>query len=192
MCLEILSSSLMSPYFGGSIYIWGSIISSFMVNMALGYMLGGYISKHTRRASILMGMLMIGSIWVICIPTMYHPICTVVSAQFQDVRLGSLIAMNSLFFLPIMIMSMISPYVIGLLSISRHYSGLRAGYVLFVSTFGAFIGTNITAFYLINMFEVSKIISGSGILCFFLSLTILCMGIDRRITLMTEQVSERR
>jgi hypothetical protein len=36
MGLEILSSNLMSPYFGGSIYIWGSIISSFMVHFSVG------------------------------------------------------------------------------------------------------------------------------------------------------------
>ena len=32
MMLEILSSNLMSPYFGGSVFIWGSIISSIMVH----------------------------------------------------------------------------------------------------------------------------------------------------------------
>ena len=46
MSLEILSSNLMSPYFGGSIYIWGSIISSFMVHFSVGYVAGGYLSRR--------------------------------------------------------------------------------------------------------------------------------------------------
>ena len=49
MSLEILSSNLMSPYFGGSIFIWGSIISSFMVHFSVGYVTGGYLSRRFPR-----------------------------------------------------------------------------------------------------------------------------------------------
>ena len=53
MSLEILSSNLMSPYFGGSIYIWGSIISSFMVHFSVGYVLGGWLSRRLPRVWVL-------------------------------------------------------------------------------------------------------------------------------------------
>jgi MFS family permease len=49
MSLEILSSNLMSPYFGGSIYIWGSIISSFMVHFSVGYVVGGWLARRFPR-----------------------------------------------------------------------------------------------------------------------------------------------
>ena len=68
MSLEILSSNLMSPYFGGSIYIWGSIISSFMVHFSVGYVLGGYLSRRLPRLSVLASFLVVCSLWVILIP----------------------------------------------------------------------------------------------------------------------------
>ena len=53
--------------------------------------------------------------------------------------------------------------------------------VLFISTVGSFVGTNATAFYLIGIFPVSRIIVGLGIICLAVSLTVLLLRIDRRI-----------
>jgi len=53
--------------------------------------------------------------------------------------------------------------------------------VLFISTVGSFAGTNATAFYLISLFPVSRIITGVGIICLAVSLLVLLLGIDRRI-----------
>ena len=71
MSLEILSSNLMSPYFGGSIYIWGSIISSFMVHFSVGYVAGDRLSRRFLRISVLAVFLVVCSLWVILIPAFY-------------------------------------------------------------------------------------------------------------------------
>ena len=181
MSLEILSSNLMSPYFGGSIYIWGSIISSFMVHFSVGYVAGGYLSRRFPRISVLAAFLVGCSLWVLMIPAIYQPVCEFVSENIVDVRLGSLVAMNVIFFVPISIMAMVSPYIIGITIAWRRPSGLTAGMVLFISTVGSFTGTNITAFYLISLFPVSRIIMGLGIICLAVSLSVLALRIDRRI-----------
>jgi MFS family permease len=181
MSLEILSSNLMSPYFGGSIYIWGSIISSFMVHFSVGYVAGGYLSRRFPRISVLAAFLVGCSLWVLMIPAIYQPVCEFVSENIVDVRLGSLIAMNVIFFVPVSIMAMVSPYIIGITVAWRRPSGLTAGMVLFISTVGSFTGTNITAFYLISLFPVSRIIMGLGIICLAVSLSVLALRIDRRI-----------
>ncbi len=181
MSLEILSSNLMAPYFGGSVYIWGSIISSFMIHMSVGYVLGGYICKRTAKVYPLIALLVVASAWVMLIPKIHPPTSEFVSLRIADVRYGSLTAMNIIFFLPITIMAMVSPYIIGILSVHKKASGLSAGLVLFISTFGAFFGTNATAFYLINLFPVSTIVSGLGAFCLALSLLSLGAGIDKRL-----------
>jgi MFS family permease len=181
MSLEILSSNLMSPYFGGSIYIWGSIISSFMVHFSAGYVAGGYLSRRCPRISVLAAFLVICSLWVLLIPAFYKPVCELISDRIADVRLGSLVAMNLIFFVPISIMAMVSPYVIGITATWRRQSGLTAGMVLFISTVGSFFGTNITAFYLISLFPVSEIIVGLGIICLAVSLIVLALRVDRRM-----------
>ncbi|MDD5100922.1 MAG: fused MFS/spermidine synthase [Syntrophales bacterium] len=181
MSLEILSSNLMSPYFGGSIYIWGSIISSFMVHFSVGYVAGGYLSRRFPRISVLTVFLMIGSLWVIGIPTFYKPVCELVSDRIADVRLGSLVAMNLIFFIPISIMAMVSPYIIGITASWRRQSWLTAGMVLFVSTVGSFFGTNVTAFYLISLFPVSRIVVGLGLICLCVSFLTLALRADREM-----------
>ena len=180
MSLEILASNLMSPYFGGSIYIWGSIISSFMVHFSVGYVLGGWLSRRLPRISVLATLLVVCSLWVILIPEIYKPVCEFISEGIVDVRLGSLVAMNLIFLVPVSIMAMVSPYIIGITACWRQ-SGLTAGMVLFISTIGSFAGTNITAFYLISLFPVSRIIVGLGLICLAVSLIVLALGVDRRI-----------
>ena len=181
MSLEILSSNLMSPYFGGSIYIWGSIISSFMVHFSVGYVAGGYLSRRYPRISVLAVFLFVGSLWVVGIPTFYKPVCELVSDRIADVRLGSLVAMNLIFFLPVSIMAMVSPYIIGITVSWRRQSWLTGGMVLFVSTVGSFFGTNITAFYLIGLFPVSRIVVGLGLICLCVVLLTLALRPDRKI-----------
>ncbi len=181
MSLEILSSNLMSPYFGGSIYIWGSIISSFMVHFSVGYVAGGYLSRRYPRISVLAVFLFVGSLWVVGIPTFYKPVCELVSDRIADVRSGSLIAMNLIFFLPVSIMAMVSPYIIGITVSWKRQSWLTGGMVLFISTVGSFFGTNITAFYLIGLFPVSRIVVGLGLICLCVVLLTLALRPDRKI-----------
>ena len=181
MSLEILSSNLMSPYFGGSIYIWGSIISSFMVHFSVGYVAGGYLSRRYPRILVLAVFLLVGSLWVIGIPAFYKPVCELVSDRIADVRLGSLVAMNLIFFLPVSIMAMVSPYIIGITVSWKRQSWLTGGMVLFISTVGSFFGTNITAFYLIGLFPVSRIVVGLGLICLCVVLLTLAHRPDRKI-----------
>ncbi|MHB8910959.1 MAG: fused MFS/spermidine synthase [Syntrophales bacterium] len=186
MSLEILASNLMSPYFGGSIYIWGSIISSFMVHFSVGYVLGGWLSRRLPRISVLAAFLVVCSLWVLLIPAIYKPVCEFISEGIVDVRLGSLVAMNVIFIVPVSIMAMVSPYIIGITACWRQ-SGFTAGMVLFISTVGSFAGTNVTAFYLISLFPVSRIIVGLGLICLAVSLIVLALGVDRRIVIPAAQ-----
>lgn len=181
MMLEILSSNLMSPYFGGSVFIWGSIISSIMVHLSVGYVLGGYFARKAARTTTLLLLLAAGSVWVLLIPFFHPPVCEFIANAIEDVRYGSLAAMNVIFFVPITIMAMVSPYVIGILAEYRRRSRLTAGMILFISTIGSFVGTNVTAFYLINLFPISGIVRSIGILCLAVSIVLLFFRIDDRL-----------
>ncbi len=179
MSLEILSSNLMSPYFGGSIYIWGSIISSFMVHFSVGYVLGGFLSRRSPRIAVLASLLALCSLWVILIPSFHKPVCEILSECIPDVRLGSLAAMNLIFFIPVSIMAMVSPFIIGITTGWPGRSAPTAGVVLFLSTVGSFFGTNLTAFFLIGLFPVSRIVVGLGLIGLCVSLLTLALRTDR-------------
>lgn len=46
MSVELLGGRILAPYFGSSIYVWGSIISIFMVALSVGYLIGGRLSVN--------------------------------------------------------------------------------------------------------------------------------------------------
>jgi len=172
MAAEMLGGRILAPWFGGSIYIWGSIISIFLVALSMGYLVGGHlsmISPSLRRY----GWLFIGS-GLALIPIIYLS-DTLMNFTFsitEDPRYGSLIAATFLFFVPAFIMGMISPYSIRLLVKSQAASGHTAGRLYFTSTLGSALGTVGTAFYFVLYFEVNQILFTTlfcllipGILC---------------------------
>ena len=60
MALEILASRIIAPYFGNSVYIWGSIISVFLGALSLGYAWGGRLADRRPELSVL-GLLLVGA-----------------------------------------------------------------------------------------------------------------------------------
>ena len=54
MSVELLGGRILAPYFGSSIYVWGSIISIFMVALAMGYLIGGRLSINRPNLGLLL------------------------------------------------------------------------------------------------------------------------------------------
>jgi hypothetical protein len=183
MTLEILASNLMAPYFGSSVYVWGSIISSFLVHLSIGYVLGGALAQRSRRFTLLVACLAVASAWVFFVPGLASLLCSAIEESVSDVGLGSLLAMNGVFFVPIMLMGMVSPYVISLLGNRGDELRMSPGVVLFVSTIGSFLGTNLTSFYLIERAPVSAIVTGVGVVCLLCCGLALVVRLDAKLAL---------
>ncbi|HLU62730.1 MAG TPA: fused MFS/spermidine synthase [Gammaproteobacteria bacterium] len=158
MSIEMLGGRIMAPFFGSSIYVWGSIITVFMVALSIGYLLGGQLSLKNpslRKFGALFlfcGVAVLPMIWV------DQPLMNWVFMAVEDVRYGSLIAATGLFFLPTVAMGIISPYAVRLLVHSTHRSGSVAGKLYFVSTAGSAAGVLMTSFYFVLWFEMDTIL----------------------------------
>ena len=75
-----------------------------------------------------------------------------------DPRFGSLVTCVGLFLVPTVFAGMVSPYAIRIIVKNRESSGHDAGYLYFISTIGSSLGTLLTAFYLVLLFEVNTIL----------------------------------
>src|SRR2546427_4837019 len=53
MALEIVGSRILAPYFGSSVYVWGSLISIFLAALSAGYFFGGVAADRWPRAGAL-------------------------------------------------------------------------------------------------------------------------------------------
>ena len=160
MTVEMLGARIMSPYFGGSLSVWGSIITIFMLSLALGYLWGGKLSAR-NPSPVTYSLFFIGAA-VFSLPAilMADSIMRPIFLVIEDPRYGSLIASVFMYLVPTSILGMISPYSVRLLVQSHEHSGQMAGMLFFVSTIGSALGTLGTTFYFVLWFEVNQILWG--------------------------------
>jgi hypothetical protein len=176
MAFELLGARALSPYFGSGIYVWGAVITIFMLSLSIGYLLGGRLSL--RRASTrVLGVLLLAAV-ALAIP------CVVASEQIlefvfnrvEDPRYGALLASIILFFAPITLCGAISPYAVRLIVANVGSTGQTAGRVFFISTLGSTLGTLLTSFYLVLLFEVDQILIGMSVISVLVAANALRFG----------------
>ena len=161
MTIEMLGARILSPYFGGSLSVWGSIITIFMLALALGYLLGGRLSTRTP-SGVTYALFFIGAaLFSVPIILFADIIMNPIMINIEDARYGSLLASIFLFFIPTSILGMISPYSVRLMVDKEEHSGHMAGLLYFISTLGSALGTLGTSFYFVLWYEVNQILWGS-------------------------------
>jgi|TARA_Y100000991_G_scaffold126323_1_gene95131 MFS family permease len=158
MSLELLGGRILAPYFGSGIYVWGSIITIFMLSLSIGYLLGGRLSVHNPSSSRFAAIFAVAAVLLLPLTIYAQGIMEFIFLRVEDPRYGSLVTSIVLFGLPTIILGMISPYSVRLLVDNVAESGRVAGSLYFVSTLGSAIGTLMTSFYFVLWFEVNTII----------------------------------
>ena len=179
MSIELMGGRVLAPYFGSSIYVWGSIITVFMVALSFGYLIGGYLSLQAPRLRKYGFFFLAAAISAIPTILFGDALMDWVFLRFEDPRYGSLLAATLLFFVPTVILGMIAPYSVRLLVEETHQSGRVAGGLYFISTLGSALGTLLTSFYFVLLFEINEILVTMVIAlvcCFFIALFV-----DRRV-----------
>ncbi len=168
MGVELLSGRALAPFFGNSIYVWGGVITVFMLALSLGYLLGGQLSTFSPSLARLGWLLIAAGVAVLPVVLIGDPVLDWIFDHVHDPRYGSLLASSILFFVTTVISGTVSPYAIRLLATDLNVSGKSAGSLYFVSTFGSAAGTLITSFYLVLYFELNQL---------FLGMTVISMAI---------------
>jgi hypothetical protein len=110
MSMELLGGRILAPYFGSGVYVWGSIITVFMLSLSLGYLLGGRLSVHNPSLNRFAGIFALGAILLYPLILFAEPVMEFIFLRIEDPRYGSLVASAFLFILPTVILGMISPY----------------------------------------------------------------------------------
>jgi len=158
MAVELLGGRMLAPTFGSSIYVWGAIITVFMLALSIGYLAGGRWSTHDPTVRRLGTILIAAALSVMPMLAVGVRLLDAIAAAIPDPRFGSLLASAALFFVPTLFSGMVSPYAVRLLVQDRATSGRHAGQLYFVSTFGSAAGTLATSFYLVLLMEVNTIL----------------------------------
>jgi len=180
MAIEMLGARIMAPYFGGSLSVWGSILTVFMLALACGYLIGGRLSARTPSLVSYSYFFIAAAVTSLPIVLFADAIMRPIFLAIEDPRYGSLLASLFLYFIPTTILGMISPYSVRLLVQTSDHSGQKAGLLFFVSTLGSAAGTLGTSFYLVLWFEVNEIVLGTSASLLTIGVALLLAGIAGR------------
>jgi len=106
---EIVASRILAPYFGNSIYVWGSLISVFLLALSIGYYLGGILADRCPNLGALTKILASAACSILVLPMIYIPIGRFIADLELEFRISVLLVSVLFFLIPSVLMGMISP-----------------------------------------------------------------------------------
>ena len=163
MALEILGSRVLAPNFGSSVYVWGSLISTFLVALSAGYALGGRFAD--RKPTIAALSLILALAAALMLPSIVWPqrILDGIAKFEWDVRWSALAAAVVLFLPASLAMGMVTPFAVRIGIRKMEAAGTVSGGYSALSTAGSIAGTLAATFLLIPLFPVGTLLVGLAV-----------------------------
>ncbi len=147
LALEILGTRILGPFYGVSIFLWSALITVTLAALSVGYMFGGRMADKSPAYSRLCTLMLIAGIWIVLIPWIKNPFLTL--TEPLGLRFALLTAATILFFPPLMLLGMISPYAIKLKTADLGQVGRTAGNLYAISTLASVLSALLIGFILI-------------------------------------------
>lgn len=167
LALEILGTRLLGPFYGVSLFLWSVLITTTLLALSIGYAVGGRMADMYPSYGRLHAVLGIAGGWIAFIPWIRHPILALIEPL--GLRPAVLIASFVLFFPPLTLLGMISPYAIKLKAANLTQLGRTAGNLYSLSTFASVVSALAMGSFLIPYVGVSRLVLIVGLLLIILA-----------------------
>ncbi len=156
MALEILSSRVLAPHFGNSVYVWGSIISVFLAALSLGYLLGGRLADRQPSISALGRLLALAAACMAALQIFSAPLAARIGVLTGGAPSGTLLSATVLFGPASVLLATVSPWAVRLAARDLGVLGKTAGQLFAFSTLGSLAGTLAATFLLIPYLDLKQ------------------------------------
>lgn len=163
MGLEMAGSRVLAPHFGNSVFVWGSIISVFLIALSAGYYVGGRLADRMPSFAFLNGICLLAGLLILVVPYFAHGLCSSLVEGGWGEESGPLVATAILFLPASFFLGTLSPFSVRLAAQTVQTVGAAAGTLYSLSTVGSIAGTLVTTFVLIPHFGVTGILRGLGV-----------------------------
>ena len=170
MALEIVTSRILTPVFGSTIYTWGSLIGIILSGLSLGYFLGGRFADKNPSLDKICGIVFTVGLFIVGMPFFASTVVEFSAFVLPATQYAPLLAIFLLLMIPSVLLGFVSPYVIKLGTSSLQKIGNVSGNLYSIATLGSILGTFMTVFVLIPNLAVNQIIFGLGIILIISSL----------------------
>jgi spermidine synthase/MFS family permease len=163
MTLEITASRVLAQYLGVSLFTWTGIIGVMLAGTALGNLTGGLIADRVSRPGSSLAPRPVLAATLICAgaATIFMFVSLALVQRFGYFAeldpINRVMAWTfSLFFLPMLVLGMVSPQVIRLAVPDVAHVGRVAGRVYAWSTTGAIVGTFVAGYFLLSTLGMNQ------------------------------------
>jgi spermidine synthase len=160
MSLEILGSRVLAPHYGSSVYVWGSLITTFLTALAVGYWLGGRLADYRPHPDAVSLILACAAVLILPAVAWGTALLTLVGRIGWDVRWSALAASLVLFLPSSLALGMVSPFAVRISASRLERIGSVSGGFSALSAAGSILGTLLMAFLLIPAFAVPSLLLG--------------------------------
>ena len=161
MMIELLGTRIIGPFYGVSMIVWSSLLSTALFALSIGYLLGGRLADTAPRLR-LSHILLVTAIFIGIIPLISKPVQ--IATDVMGLRWGALASALVLFTPCLIGLGMVGPYVIKITTRGLERVGRTAGTVYAISTLGSVFGTLLLGFYLLPLFGTVSIVLSLSVL----------------------------
>jgi MFS family permease len=160
LVLEIIAGRLMAPYVGISLQTFTGIIGTVLAGIAAGAAVGGAVADRRDPRPLIGPALVVGG----ALTWLAVPIVTALGPKLGNEPVAIVILTAAAFFLPVAVLSSVSPMVAKLRLATLDETGTVVGGLSAAGTIGALAGTFLTGFVLIAAIPSKTIVVVIGAL----------------------------
>jgi predicted MFS family arabinose efflux permease len=170
LVLELVAGRLLAPRIGVSLYTWTAIIGVVLAGISLGSWLGGKLADRRPGRSVLsflFGLSAASSALILLLTNHLDSLAAPVdwATIVQVTWLTTLV-----FFLPSMLLGMVTPMIVKLALSSLDATGRVVGRIRSAAELGAILGVFLTGYVLISAFGTRSIVVGVTLVLFTLAI----------------------
>lgn len=160
LVVEIAGAKALAPFYGTSLTVWTAQITATLLFLALGYGLGGRLSRAAGPLS-LPGVFWGAGLWLALFPFLRNPILTATST-LPGIGAGSFMASSLLYGPVLLALGAVSPLLIQRLQ-EGDRGGAAAGAIFFTNTLGGLAGGWLAALVLVPSLPLRLSLAGTGV-----------------------------
>lgn len=163
LILEILAVRMLSPFFGTSMFVLSSVLTTILAALALGYYYGGRLADRFTSHTALYTIIATGGLGLLALFIVSQTVFPI-APQILSLTYGPLVLSLFFFFIPAFLLGVDSPFVIKLLTThTGGEAGTLVGTTFFFSTVGSIVGSLSAGFILIPFVGITATIIGCSL-----------------------------
>lgn len=162
LAIEIVGTRILGPFYGVSLFLWSSLITTTLVSLSVGYAVGGRLADRAASLALLGKILLAAGVWTALTAWMARPVIEAVEPV--GLRGAVLLAALILFAPPLAALGSVSPISIRLAAKRVAGVGRAAGDLYAISTLGSVVAALVTGFFLVPNVGVRSLMILIGVL----------------------------